>query len=76
MTRILAAVVLGTSLLLTSAAAFAESNSAMDREPVRQLIEQPATVALDAGVVSGAPDEYRGPQYQQRLDNIDSHADF
>ena len=76
MTRILAAVVLGTSLLLTSAAAFAESNSAMDREPIRQLIEQPATVAPDAGVVSGAPDEYRGPLHQLRLDNIDSHADF
>ncbi len=74
MTRILAAVVLGTSLLLTSAAAFAES--ARDREPVRQLIEQPAVVALDAGVVSGAPGQYNGPLYQWRLDNMDSHANF
>lgn len=76
MARILAAVVLGASLLLNSAAAFAESNSARDREPIPQLIEQPAVVAMDAGVVSGAPGEYKGPLYQLRLDNIDSHGNF
>lgn len=74
MTRILAAVVLGAILLLNSAAAFAES--ARDREPIRLLSEQPAVVALDAGVVSGAPGQYNGPLYQLRLDNIDSHANF
>jgi ribosomal protein L19E len=73
MTRILAVVVLGASMILTTAAAFAESNSAMDREPVRQLIEQPATEALDVAVVSGAPGQTKGPFYEQRLDNID-HA--
>jgi hypothetical protein len=76
MTRILAAVVLGASMILTTAAAFAESNSAMDREPVRNLIEQPAPVALDVAVVSGDPGSNYGPFHEQRLDNLDPHAGF
>jgi len=73
MTRILAAVVLGASMILTTAAAFAESNSAMDREPIT-LIEQPAAVALDVVVVSGDPGSYNGPFHQLRLDNIDTQG--
>ena len=75
MTRILAAVVLGASLILTTAAAFAESNSALDREPSRLLIEQPAVIALDVAV-SGDADQYHGPWYERRLDNIDSNGGF
>lgn len=74
MARILAAVVLGASLVLSSAAAFAESNSALDREPSRLLIEQPAVVALDVAVVSGEPGQYHGPWYERRLDNIDANG--
>ncbi len=74
MTRILAAVVLGASMILTTAAAFAESNSAMDREPVRTQIEQPAAVALDVAVVSGDPGPYYGPWHQFRLDNQDTQG--
>ena len=76
MARILAAVVLGASLILSSAAAFAESNSAKDREPSLLLIEQPAVVALDVAVVSGDPGQYNGPFHEQRLDNIDQHGGF
>jgi hypothetical protein len=76
MTRILAAVALGATLILTTAAAFAESNSALDREPSRLLIEQPAVVALDVAVVSGDPGQYHGPWYERRLDNIDSNGGF
>ena len=75
MTRILAAVVLGATLILTTAAAFAESNSAVDREPSRLLIEQPAVVALDVAV-SGDADQYHGPWYERRLDNIDTNGGF
>lgn len=75
MARILAAVVLGASLILSSAAAFAESNSALDREPSRLLIEQPAVIALDVAV-SGDADQYHGPWYERRLDNIDSNGGF
>ena len=73
MTRILAAVVLGASMILTTAAAFAESNSAMDRELPRNLIEQPVAIQLDTAVVSGAPGQYTGPLFELRLENIDSH---
>ena len=75
MARIIAAVVLGASLILTTAAAFAESNSALDREPSRLLIEQPAVIALDVAV-SGDADQYHGPWYERRLDNIDSNGGF
>ena len=76
MTRILAAVVLGASMILTTAVAFAESNSALDREPSRNLVEQPAAIQLDDAVVSGAPGQYVGPFRDLRLDNVDSHAGF
>lgn len=65
----LVAVVLGAIMILTTAAAFAES--ARDRESPGQLIEQPATEALDVAVVSGAPAQYNGPFYELRLDNRD-----
>ena len=74
MTRILAALILGATMILTTAAAFAESNSAMNRQPSRNVIEQPVTIALDIGGVSGAPGHYNGPWYERRLDNRDSHA--
>ena len=75
MTRILAAVILGASMILTTAAAFAESNSAMDREPTRILIEEPALVAQDVAV-SGDAGQYHGPWYEQRLDNRGTNDSF
>lgn len=74
MTRILAALVLGATMSLAAIAAFAENNSAMDRQPPRNVYEQPVAVALDVGVVSGAPGQYGGPFYERRLDNRDPHA--
>lgn len=76
MRKILGAVVLGASLILSAAAAFAESNSALDRQPSRNLVEQPVVIQLDDAVVSGAPGQYIGPWYERRLDNIDPHAGF
>lgn len=75
MRKILGAVVLGASLILTTAAAFAESNSAMDRELSRNLVDQPAVIKLDDAVFPGAPGQYIGPN-ERRLDNIDPHADL
>ena len=74
MTRILAALSLGATMTLAAAAAFAENNSAMNRQPPRSIIEQPIAMALDVGVVSGAPGQYNGPWYERRLDNRDPRA--
>ncbi len=74
MTRILAALILWATMTLATATAFAENNSAMNRQPSRNEIEQPVAIALDVGVVSGAPGQYNGPWYERRLDNRDSHT--
>lgn len=73
MTRILASLVLGATMILTTAAAYAESNSAIDRQVSRNRIEQPITIKPEAALVSGAPSQYVGPWREQRLDNLDSH---
>ena len=74
MIRFLAALILGATMILTTAAAFAESNSALNRQPSRNLVEQPMAITLDVAVVSGGPGQYGGPWYEQRLDNRDPHA--
>lgn len=74
MTRILGALVLGATMALTAVGAFADNNSAMNRQPQRNVIEQPPAITLDVGVVSGAPGQYTGPWYERRLDNRDSRA--
>ncbi|HEX2715790.1 MAG TPA: hypothetical protein VHM88_26705 [Candidatus Acidoferrales bacterium] len=74
MKRILAVLILAAPMTLATAAAFAENNSAMDRQPPRNVTEQPVAITPNIGVVSGAPGQYNGPWYEWRLDNRDSHA--
>lgn len=73
MTRILTLLVLGATMILTTAVAFAESNSAIDRQASRTRIEQPVAIKLDTALVSGAPSQSVGPWREQRLDNLDPH---
>ena len=74
MTRILAAMILGATMILTTAAAFAESNSAMNRQPSRNLIEHPVAITQDVTVVSGGPVQSGGPWFERRLENRDPRA--
>jgi hypothetical protein len=74
MTRILAVLILGATVTLAAAAAFAENNSAANGQPPRNAIEQPGIITLDIGVVSGAPGSYTGPLHEWRLDNRDPRA--
>ncbi len=73
MTRVFTSLVLGATMILTTAIAFAENNSAADRQPSRTRIEQPVAIKLDTALVSGAPSQSVGLWRERRLDNLDPH---
>ncbi|HEX4834928.1 MAG TPA: hypothetical protein VFW01_01195 [bacterium] len=73
MTRVFTSLVLGATMILTTAAAFAENNSAVDLQPSRTRIEQPVAIKLGTALVSGAPSQSVGLWREQRLDNLDPH---
>ncbi len=75
MTRVFTSLVLGVTMILTTAAAFAESNSAIEGQTIRTLtrIAQPGAIKLDTALVAGAPSQSVGLWREQRLDNLDPH---
>ena len=73
MTRVYTSLVLGATMILTTAAAFAENNSAVDLQPSRTRIEQPVAIKLGTALVSGAPTQSFGPWHEQHLENLDQH---